>query len=208
MPWYPKLRQTWVHFLSLQGGYLFWYRGRPVLMLWEAELVGLAFAYRKEAFYNTCTSRSSAGTSDCRWVSSVLENENIEKLQNIQMWLDGFCKDGLTVEVNCMTSCWHIIWLSQKNATIIIFWRKGYFETHACSIEIDWKKGETGQYARCRIGKKSRCAGSCAASKWAHPILAENAGTSQIVWRGKKCRHGRFLARYKWKVYVLIPSFG
>lgn len=81
----PELRQSLIHYLSLQDAFCFDTETTSVDAI-EAELVGLSFAYRTgEAFYVPVPVNQTDAQALVNEFKPILENENIEKIaQNIK----------------------------------------------------------------------------------------------------------------------------
>jgi DNA polymerase I len=94
----PELRQSLAHYLSLQESFCFDTETTSLDTL-DAELVGLAFAYRTgEAFYVPVSADSAEAQAIVEDFRAVLENENIEKIgQNLKYDLSVLINYGINV---------------------------------------------------------------------------------------------------------------
>lgn len=179
----PALRQNLVHFLSLQEAICFDTETTSVDAV-EAELVGLAFAYRKgEAFYVPVPADQAQAQAIVDEFRPVLENENIEKIaQNIKYDLMVLQRYGLTVRGKLYdTMLAHYLIEPEKRHNMDIL-AEDYLNYTPVSIEelIGKKGAKQGNMRDVELEKIKEYAAEDAditlqLKDRLHPILAENA---------------------------------
>lgn len=179
----PELRQNLVHFLSLQEAICFDTETTSVDAV-EAELVGLAFAYRKgEAFYVPVPADQAQAQAIVDEFRPVLENENIEKIaQNIKYDLMVLQRYGLTVRGKLYdTMLAHYLIEPEKRHNMDIL-AEDYLNYTPVSIEelIGKKGAKQGNMRDVELEKIKEYAAEDAditlqLKDRLHPILAENA---------------------------------
>ncbi|MDI9866856.1 DNA polymerase I [Flectobacillus sp. DC10W] len=184
----PELRQNLVHFLSLQEAICFDTETTSVDAV-EAELVGLAFAYRKgEAFYVPVPADQAQAQAIVDEFRPVLENENIEKIaQNIKYDLMVLQRYGLTVKGKLYdTMLAHYLIEPEKRHNMDIL-AEDYLNYTPVSIEelIGKKGAKQGNMRDVELEKIKEYAAEDAditlqLKERLHPILAENAGAVKL----------------------------
>ncbi|NBA76870.1 DNA polymerase I [Emticicia sp. ODNR4P] len=184
----PELRQNLVHFLSLQEAICFDTETTSVDAV-EAELVGLAFAYRKgEAFYVPVPADQAQAQAIVDEFRPVLENENIEKIaQNIKYDLMVLQRYGLTVRGKLYdTMLAHYLIEPEKRHNMDIL-AEDYLNYTPVSIEelIGKKGAKQGNMRDVELEKIKEYAAEDAditlqLKDRLHPILAENAGAVKL----------------------------
>ncbi|MDI9858726.1 DNA polymerase I [Flectobacillus roseus] len=184
----PELRQNLVHFLSLQEAICFDTETTSVDAV-EAELVGLAFAYRKgEAFYVPVPADQAQAQAIVDEFRPVLENENIEKIaQNIKYDLMVMQRYGLTVRGKLYdTMLAHYLIEPEKRHNMDIL-AEDYLNYTPVSIEelIGKKGAKQGNMRDVELEKIKEYAAEDAditlqLKDRLHPILAENAGAVKL----------------------------
>lgn len=184
----PELRQNLVHFLSLQEAICFDTETTSVDAV-EAELVGLAFAYRKgEAFYVPVPADQAQAQAIVDEFRPVLENENIEKIaQNIKYDLMVLQRYGLTVKGKLYdTMLAHYLIEPEKRHNMDIL-AEDYLNYTPVSIEelIGKKGAKQGNMRDVELEKIKEYAAEDAditlqLKDRLHPILAENAGAVKL----------------------------
>jgi len=184
----PELRQNLVHFLSLQEAICFDTETTSVDAV-EAELVGLAFAYRKgEAFYVPVPADQAQAQVIVDEFRPVLENENIEKIaQNIKYDLMVLQRYGLTVRGKLYdTMLAHYLIEPEKRHNMDIL-AEDYLNYTPVSIEelIGKKGAKQGNMRDVELEKIKEYAAEDAditlqLKDRLHPILAENAGAVKL----------------------------
>ncbi|MGX7690277.1 DNA polymerase I [Flectobacillus roseus] len=184
----PALRQNLVHFLSLQEAICFDTETTSVDAV-EAELVGLAFAYRKgEAFYVPVPADQAQAQAIVDEFRPVLENENIEKIaQNIKYDLMVMQRYGLTVRGKLYdTMLAHYLIEPEKRHNMDIL-AEDYLNYTPVSIEelIGKKGAKQGNMRDVELEKIKEYAAEDAditlqLKDRLHPILAENAGAVKL----------------------------
>ncbi|NBB29048.1 DNA polymerase I [Cellulophaga sp. BC115SP] len=184
----PELRQNLVHFLSLQEAICFDTETTSVDAV-EAELVGLAFAYRKgEAFYVPVPADQAQAQAIVDEFRPVLENESIEKIaQNIKYDLMVLQRYGLTVKGKLYdTMLAHYLIEPEKRHNMDIL-AEDYLNYTPVSIEelIGKKGAKQGNMRDVELEKIKEYAAEDAditlqLKDRLHPILAENAGAVKL----------------------------
>lgn len=184
----PELRQNLVHFLSLQEAICFDTETTSVDAV-EAELVGLAFAYRKgEAFYVPVPVDQAQAQAIVDEFRPVLENESIEKIaQNIKYDLMVLQRYGLTVKGKLYdTMLAHYLIEPEKRHNMDIL-AEDYLNYTPVSIEelIGKKGAKQGNMRDVELEKIKEYAAEDAditlqLKDRLHPILAENAGAVKL----------------------------
>lgn len=184
----PELRQNLVHFLRLQEAICFDTETTSVDAV-EAELVGLAFAYRKgEAFYVPVPADQAQAQAIVDEFRPVLENENIEKIaQNIKYDLMVLQRYGLTVKGKLYdTMLAHYLIEPEKRHNMDIL-AEDYLNYTPVSIEelIGKKGAKQGNMRDVELEKIKEYAAEDAditlqLKDRLHPILAENAGAVKL----------------------------
>lgn len=184
----PELRQNLVHFLSLQEAICFDTETTSVDAV-EAELVGLAFAYRKgEAFYVPVPADQAQAQTIVDEFRPVLENESIEKIaQNIKYDLMVLQRYGLTVKGKLYdTMLAHYLIEPEKRHNMDIL-AEDYLNYTPVSIEelIGKKGAKQGNMRDVELEKIKEYAAEDAditlqLKDRLHPILAENAGAVKL----------------------------
>ncbi|MDI9878441.1 DNA polymerase I [Flectobacillus longus] len=184
----PELRQNLVHFLSLQEAICFDTETTSVDAV-EAELVGLAFAYRKgEAFYVPVPADQAQAQAIVDEFRPVLENENIEKIaQNIKYDLMVLQRYGLTVKGKLYdTMLAHYLIEPEKRHNMDIL-AEDYLNYTPVSIEelIGKKGAKQGNMRDVELEKIKEYAAEDAditlqLKYRLHPILAENSGAVKL----------------------------
>ncbi|MDI9869364.1 DNA polymerase I [Flectobacillus roseus] len=184
----PELRQNLGHFLSLQEAICFDTETTSVDAV-EAELVGLAFAYRKgEAFYVPVPADQAQAQAIVDEFRPVLENENIEKIaQNIKYDLMVLQRYGLTVRGKLYdTMLAHYLIEPEKRHNMDIL-AEDYLNYTPVSIEelIGKKGAKQGNMRDVELEKIKEYAAEDAditlqLKDRLHPILAENAGAVKL----------------------------
>ncbi|MDI9875498.1 DNA polymerase I [Flectobacillus rivi] len=184
----PELRQNLVHFLSLQEAICFDTETTSVDAV-EAELVGLAFAYRKgEAFYVPVPADQAQAQAIVDEFRPVLENENIKKIaQNIKYDLMVLQRYGLTVKGKLYdTMLAHYLIEPEKRHNMDIL-AEDYLNYTPVSIEelIGKKGAKQGNMRDVELEKIKEYAAEDAditlqLKDRLHPILAENAGAVKL----------------------------
>lgn len=184
----PELRQNLVHFLSLQEAICFDTETTSVDAV-EAELVGLAFAYRKgEAFYVPVPADQAQAQVIVDEFRPVLENESIEKIaQNIKYDLMVLQRYGLTVKGKLYdTMLAHYLIEPEKRHNMDIL-AEDYLNYTPVSIEelIGKKGAKQGNMRDVELEKIKEYAAEDAditlqLKDRLHPILAENAGAVKL----------------------------
>jgi DNA polymerase-1 len=155
----------------------------------EAELVGLAFAYRKgEAFYVPVPADQAQAQAIVDEFRPVLENENIEKIaQNIKYDLMVLQRYGLTVKGKLYdTMLAHYLIEPEKRHNMDIL-AEDYLNYTPVSIEelIGKKGAKQGNMRDVELEKIKEYAAEDAditlqLKDRLHPILAENAGAVKL----------------------------
>jgi len=184
----PELRQNLVHFLSLQEAICFDTETTSVDAV-EAELVGLAFAYRRgEAFYVPVPADQAQAQAIVDEFRPVLENENIEKIaQNIKYDLMVLQRYGLTVRGKLYdTMLAHYLIEPEKRHNMDIL-AEDYLNYTPVSIEelIGKKGAKQGNMRDVELEKIKEYAAEDAditlqLKDRLHPILAENTGAVKL----------------------------
>ena len=184
----PELRQNLVHFLSIQEAICFDTETTSVDAV-EAELVGLAFAYRKgEAFYVPVPADQAQAQAIVDEFRPVWENENIEKIaQNIKYDLMVLQRYGLTVKGKLYdTMLAHYLIEPEKRHNMDIL-AEDYLNYTPVSIEelIGKKGAKQGNMRDVELEKIKEYAAEDAditlqLKDRLHPILAENAGAVKL----------------------------
>lgn len=184
----PELRQNLVHFLSLQEAICFDTETTSVDAV-EAELVGLAFAYRKgEAFYVPVPADQAQAQAIVDEFRPVLENESIEKIaQNIKYDLMVLQRYGLIVKGKLYdTMLAHYLIEPEKRHNMDIL-AEDYLNYTPVSIEelIGKKGAKQGNMRDVELEKIKEYAAEDAditlqLKDRLHPILAENVGAVKL----------------------------